>query len=185
MKMRIVAAALLAVALSSMAVFAQNAPLLVDTAWLSEHLQDRDLVLLHVGSKQEYDTEHIAGARHITDTDITRTNQTDMYDLPEAGDLRMKFASLGISDNSRIVVYFGRNGGVPSATRIVFTLDYIGLGDRTSLLNGGLAAWKRAGKEITVAAPLITPGKLSARPVKNIVADADFVKSLPGRAGYR
>src|SRR5262249_3355459 len=150
-------------ALSSIAGFAQTAmPLLVDIAWLSDHLQDRDLVLLHVGSKQEYDMEHIAGARHITDADITRSNQIDMYDLPDAGDLRTKFASLGISDGSRIFVYFGRNGGVPSATRTIFTLDYIGLGDRTSLLNGGLAAWKRAGKETTVAAPSITPGKLSA-----------------------
>src|SRR4029453_18329125 len=109
----------------------------------------RDLILLHVGSKQEYDSEHIPGARFITDADVTRSNQVDVYALPDAGDLRTKFASLGISDSSRIVVYFGRNGGVPSATRIIFTLDYIGLGDRTSLLNGGLAAWKRAGKGIT------------------------------------
>src|SRR5262245_48263724 len=184
MKTHIIAAALTAAVLSAVAGFAQTAaPLLVDIAWLSDHLQDRDLVLLHVGSKQEYDAEHIPGARHITDADVTRTNQIDMYDLPEAGDLRTKFASLGISDTSRIVVYFGRNGGVPSATRIIFTLDYIGMGDRTSLLNGGLTAWKRVGKETTAAAPSVTAGKLSARPVKAIVVDADFVKSLPGRMG--
>src|SRR5262245_26263819 len=159
MKTRIIAAALLAVALSVTAGFAQSAtPLLVDTACLSDHLQDRDLVLLHVGGKQEYDTEHIPGARQIADMDVTRSNQIDMYDLPEAAELRTKFAARGISDSSRIVVYFGRNGGAPSATRIIFTLDYIGLGDRTSLLNGGLAAWKRAGKEATMAAPTVTPG---------------------------
>jgi thiosulfate/3-mercaptopyruvate sulfurtransferase len=186
MKKHFIIGTLIAIALSAVAGFAQTAmPLLVDIAWLSDHLQDRDMVLLHVGSKQEYDTEHIPGARHITDADVTRTNQTDMYDLPEIATLRTKFASLGISDTSRIIVYFGRNGGVPSATRIIFTLDYLGLGDRTSLLNGGLAAWKRAGKETTAAAPTITVGKLNARPTKNIVADADLVKSLPGRAGYR
>src|SRR5215510_15385980 len=100
---------LIALALSAMAAFAQTAaPLLVDAAWLSDHLQDRDLILLHVGSKQEYDSEHIPGARFITDADVTRSNQVDMYDLPDAGDLRTKFASLGVSDTSRIVVYFGR-----------------------------------------------------------------------------
>jgi thiosulfate/3-mercaptopyruvate sulfurtransferase len=185
-KTQIIAFAVVAVVLIALPGLAQtSAPLLVDVAWLSDHVQDRDLVLLHVGGKQEYDAEHIAGARHITDADVTRTNQVDMYDLPDAAELRTKFASLGISDTSRIVVYFGRNGGVPSATRIIFTLDYIGLGDRTSLLNGGLAAWKRLGKETTMAAPSVSPGKISARPPKNIVADADFVKSLPGRSGYR
>jgi len=165
--------------------FAQNeAPLLVETSWLSEHLSDRNLVLLHVGAKQEYDAEHIAGARHITDADITRNSQDDMYDLPALRDLQTKFASLGISDDSRIVVYFGANGGLPSATRVIFTLDYVGLGDRTSLLNGGLREWKRWGKNVTTAVPAVTKGKLS-RPVKNIVADFDFVKSVPQRSGYK
>jgi thiosulfate/3-mercaptopyruvate sulfurtransferase len=96
----------------------------------------------------------------------------------------MKFASLGISDDSRIVVYFGVNGGLPSATRVIFTLDYIGLGDGTSLLNGGLREWKRAGKSVTAAVPAVTVGKLT-RPIKNVVADFDFVKSLPRRSGYK
>ena len=52
-----------------------------------------------------------------------------MLELPALDTLRAKVASLGISDDSRIVVYFGRNAGVPSATRIIFTLDYLGLGD--------------------------------------------------------
>ena len=39
-------------------------------------------------------------------------------------------AGLGISDNSRIVVYYGKDWVTPS-TRVVFTLDYAGLGSRT------------------------------------------------------
>ena len=160
-------------------------PLLVDVAWLTEHLSDRNLVLLHVGSKGDYDGGHIPGARHITDSDVTRNSATDIYDLPGADSLRSKFASLGISDDSRIVVYFGKDGPLPSATRIVFTLDYIGLGDRTSLLNGGLAAWLRAGKNVSNAIPPVTAGKLSARPVKNVVADIALVKSVPQRSDYK
>jgi thiosulfate/3-mercaptopyruvate sulfurtransferase len=177
---------LIAIAVFILPAFAQStAPLLVDTTWLSDHLKDTDLVLLHVGSKPEYDAEHIPGARHVTDADITRTSGQDMYDLPSAADLRTKFATLGISDNSRIIVYFGANGGVPSATRVIFTLDYIGLGERTSLLNGGLRAWKRAGKEVTNAVPSVTAGKLTARPTKNIVADAALVKAAPQRSGLK
>jgi len=107
-----------------------------------------------------------------------------MLELPPVETLRAKVASFGISDDSRIVVYFGKNGGVPSATRIIFTLDYLGLGERTSLLNGGLAAWQRAGKTVATAAPPVVAGKLSARPPKKLVVDAEFVKSVRERPNH-
>ena len=179
--------ALLAVAfgLWSASAYAQTAAtLLVDPAWLAAHLSDRDLVILHVGRKPEYDAEHIRGARLISDADVTVSVGGGMYDLPPYGDLRSKLASFGISDGSRIVVYFGKDTPVQSATRIVFTLDYAGLGDRTSLLNGGLAAWKRAGQAVTSDASPRTAGTLTARPAKNVVADAELVKSVGRRPGY-
>jgi thiosulfate/3-mercaptopyruvate sulfurtransferase len=179
---RILGTGLIAVALSVTMAFGQGAsPLLVDAAWLSQHLSDRDLIVLHVGSKTAYDTEHIRGARPITDGDLVTNANGGMYDLPEVGELRAKLAALGISDDSRIVVY----GGVPNVTRVILTLDYLGFGDRTSLLNGGMQAWKRAGGETTAAAPAIVPGKLSQRPTKNVVTDAELVKSIAQRPGHR
>jgi thiosulfate/3-mercaptopyruvate sulfurtransferase len=74
---------------------------------------------------------------------------------------------------------------VQSSTRIIFTLDYLGLGDRTSLLNGGMSAWTRAGKTTTTQATMVRSGTLTARPPKNVVTDAAFVKSLAGRANYK
>jgi len=182
--------ALACVAMLSLPALAQEpSSLLVDIDWLSQHVNDRGLVILHVGNRQEYDAGHIPGARFITEEDVAaphdHSNPKDMMlELPPVDALRAKVASFGISDDSRIVVYFGRNGGVPSATRIVFTLDYLGLGDRTSLLNGGLAAWQRAGKTVTAAAPPVVAGKLSARPPKSLVVDAEFVKSVRQRPNH-
>src|SRR5256885_4902241 len=45
--------------------------------------------------------------------------------------LREHLQAVGISDRSRIVVYYG-NDWVSPTTRVVFTLDYAGLGDRKS-----------------------------------------------------
>src|SRR5262245_64653986 len=116
MNIRTAVMALMAITLSVMPGFTQSSiPLLVDTAWLSDHLKDSNLVVLHVGAKQEYDAEHIPGARHITDGDITLNNAEHIYDLPEAADLRAKLAGSGSSDDSRIVVYFGSNGGLAYA----------------------------------------------------------------------
>ena len=114
----------------------------MDAGWLAQHLSDRDLVLLHIGGKAEYDAGHIPGARYITEEDVARPHDMArgdlMLELPPLEELRAKVASFGISDDSRIVVYFGKTGAVQSSTRIIFTLDYLGLGDPTSLLNGGL-----------------------------------------------
>jgi thiosulfate/3-mercaptopyruvate sulfurtransferase len=184
-----VAAAIGCVAMSLSAVAQEPSPLLVEIDWLSQHLSDRGLVILHVGNRAEYDAGHIPGARFITEEDVAaphdHSNPKDMMlELPPVETLRAKVASFGISDDSRIVVYFGKNGGVPSATRIIFTLDYLGLGERTSLLNGGLAAWQRAGKTVATASPPVVAGKLSARPPKNLVVDAEFVKSVRERPNH-
>jgi thiosulfate/3-mercaptopyruvate sulfurtransferase len=166
------------------------ASLLVDVDWLSQHLSDRNLVVLHVGSRAEYDTGHIAGARLISEDDVSKPHDMArgelMLEMPAVADIRATLASLGISDSSRIVVYLGRDRdlGFQSATRIVLTLDYMGLGDQTSVLNGGLASWLRSGKTVTKDVPPVTPGTLSARATKPVIVDAEFVKSVGSRANH-
>ena len=175
---------------ASLATAQTPAPLLVDVEWLSQHLTDRDLVVLHVGDDGEYRREHIPGARLITEEDLSRphnhSNMKDMMlELPDAATLRAKVSRFGISDTSRLVVYFGKDGLVQSATRIVFTLDYLGLGPRTSLLNGGLPEWKRAGKPVTAMVPPAARGTLSIPAHDNLVADAAFVSTVPSRQGFK
>jgi thiosulfate/3-mercaptopyruvate sulfurtransferase len=187
---RIVAGALVCLAALSRPVLAQEpAALLVEVDWLSQHLNDRGLVVLQVGDKSAYEAGHIPGARFITEEDVAaphdHNNPKDlMLELPPVDALRAKVASFSISDDSRIVIYFGKSGVVQSATRIIFTLDYLGLGERTSLLNGGLGAWQRAGKAVSSMAPPPIVGKLSARPPKNVVVDAEFVKSVRQRPNH-
>jgi 3-mercaptopyruvate sulfurtransferase SseA len=44
--------------------------MLVTPAWLAAHLHDANLVLLHVGTADDYAKAHIAGARLVSNTDI-------------------------------------------------------------------------------------------------------------------
>ncbi len=170
----------------------QSAPrekMVVNAEWLKKHIGDHDLVLLQVGEKPEYDKEHIPGARFITMDDLADPRSRGMnatinsLELPTPEAARAKLESLGISDRSMIVVYPGKDWWSPS-TRIIFTLDWIGLGDRTVFLDGGMPAWKLAGGEVTAALPTIQPGKLSVKPTKNLVVDADWVNSHRSTPGY-
>ena len=88
-----------------------------------------------------------------------------MLEMLPPAELRSRLEKLGISDDSRIVVYYGKDWVSP-ATRVVLTLDWIGLGDRTSLLDGGMQAWKKEGRAVTSVVPATgVRGRLSARPV--------------------
>ena len=163
-------------------------PLLVESDWLAQRLSERQVVILHVGNRAGYDTAHIPGARHLTEEDVARPHDMAkgelMLELPDPAALRATLASRGISDDSVVIVYAGKDTPLQSATRILFTLDYLGLGAQSSLLNGGLAAWQAAGHQTTAARPAVTPGRLSARPTSPVVVDAAFVQSLGGRTGY-
>ncbi|HEU4629791.1 MAG TPA: rhodanese-like domain-containing protein [Gemmatimonadaceae bacterium] len=167
-----------------------RAALVVDAAWLAQHLHDPDLVLLHVGEKSRYDAAHIPGARHVPLSAIDGSGHSGgamgdgpMLELPATDVLRERLAVLGISDDSRIVVYYGEDWVTP-ATRVVFTLDHAGLGARTSLLDGGMAAWQRAGGTVTRDVPAVKPGRLSPLRTRALVVDAPWVRAHVGRPGY-
>jgi len=158
-----------------------RARLLAEPAWLAQHLQDPDLVILHVGPRPEYDAGHIPGARHLNYQDLAVTDRSPggltLQMLPEDV-LRQRLAAAGISDTSRIVVYFGRENPMVSPTaRVMFTLDYAGLGDRASLLDGGLEAWVTAGQPLSTDVPPDRTGTLAPLKVRPIVVDAEFVRA--------
>jgi thiosulfate/3-mercaptopyruvate sulfurtransferase len=160
--------------------------LVVDAAWLKAHLADPDLVLLHVGDKKEYEAAHIAGARFVSLNDISISDHSGkglMLEMPAAEDLRHRLEGLGISDRSRVVVYYGKDWVSPS-TRVMFTLDYAGLGARSSLLDGGQEAWVRAGGAVTKEATAAKSGTLSALKLRPIVVDAATVKARLGTTGF-
>jgi thiosulfate/3-mercaptopyruvate sulfurtransferase len=157
--------------------------LVVSPAWLAQHITDANLVLLHVGDKAEYDARHIRGARYVAAADIALVDTTgtgNTLQLPPADDLRARLSALGISDNSRVIVYYGKDR-VALTTRVIFTLDAAGLGDRTSLLDGGMVAWEKDGHPTTNELPAVKAGTLSPLKMKPLVVDAAFVQQHLGR----
>ena len=162
--------------------------LVVTSDWLATQLKNPKLVLFHIGEKSEYDAGHIPGARFLQLQDIsspmTRDTTALALEMLPADQLRERLEQLGISDDSRIVVYFGNDWLSPS-TRVLLTLQYAGLGARASLLDGGMPEWKKGNRPITTdVPPAPKPGKLTARPTQPIVVDADFVKSHIHTTGY-
>src|SRR5689334_5734332 len=164
------------------------APVTVSTAWLAEHLRDPNLVLLHVGDRKEYDKEHIPGARYVDLEDISVSNHDHdhgelMLEMPQPDSLRARLEALGISDRSRVIVYYG-NDWVSPATRVIFTLDYAGLGSGSALLDGGMQAWKTEHRTVTAEVPKSQRGRLAALAINPIVVNAAWVNSRIGTRDF-
>jgi len=154
-----------------------NDSLIVTTDWLAKHLNDDTLVLLQVGEKDEYMSSHIPRAQFIQLADIsTPRGQGLTLELPTLDQLKATFEKLGVSDNSRIVIYFGKDWVTPTA-RVFMTLDYLGFGDRTSILDGGLPAWRAEGKPVTADLVESKKGSLTPHPNSKLIVDAAWVKN--------
>ena len=114
--------------------------ILVTTSWLQQHLADGDLVVLYVGRDHtRFDRGHVSGSRFLRLDELVEQRRDSLNELPPVADLQALFESLGVGDNSRVIL-MGDHGGV-FAARAYFTLDYLGHGDRAALLDGGLEKW--------------------------------------------
>lgn len=157
--------------------FASAGDLLVSPAWLKENLNDPKLVLFHVGAKSEFDKEHLPGAQLVgtQDFSIPHTEGALILQLLPAEALQEKLQSLGVSDDSRVIVYFGSDWISPT-TRVYWSLDVAGLGERTSVLDGGMPAWKAAGGTVTDEVKPRAPGKLTVKGRPDLVFSLDEVR---------
>ena len=167
---------------------------LVSTEWLADHLGEAELTIVDCSwfmpasgrnGHDEFLRAHIPGARFVSMSDISvqHTSTMLMLEMLPADELRTKLEALGISDDSRIVVYYG-NDWVSPSTRIIFNLDYAGLGSQTSLLDGGMAAWKGIGGETTSVIVPVKAGSLRPLKIHPTVVDADFVRAHLGAKGF-
>jgi thiosulfate/3-mercaptopyruvate sulfurtransferase len=164
---------------------AQREPMLVTVDWLADHLKDPSLVLLQIGEKKDFDQGHIPGAQFLEYESISTPHNhgvTLMLELPPVEQLVSVFERLGVSNHSHIILYFGTNWVSPT-TRVYWTLDYLGLGDRTSILNGGLVAWQASHHAVSTETKQPAKGSITPALRKEIVADADWVNGHLNKPG--
>lgn len=185
-----------AIAIATVVAEAQTASrreqLIVKADWLSVHLHDPDLVLLQTGSEADFNAGHIPGAQRVK---AWRTKPADADGFNEMGangltlemlpdaDLQAILARHGITDRSRVIVYFAQPQGLTATTRLMLALERAGFGDRISLLQGGLPAWKRDGRQLTTEPTVVKAAAPPPLRLTPVIADAAFVQSNIGKPG--
>lgn len=157
--------------------------ILVSTDWLQDHLNEPDLVILHAGSAEGYDTIHIPGARLVLPSDFVVSADSLRNEMPTVDSIAGVLRRVGVNKDSKLVLYYESTRLLTRTARIFVALDRIGMGRQTFLLNGGLPAWEEEERETTTVAPDFSPGELEAPDPREVIikaAELDRQRWNPG-----
>lgn len=161
---------------------------LVTTEWLSQHLNDPDLVVLDctvrmvpkegggmqtVSGLSDYDSGHVPSAGFAD----LKGNLSDLesplgFALPTPERFCAVMGSLGVGDDSRVVLYDGFNS--VWASRVWWMLRWVGF-DRAALLDGGLRAWTAEERELSTKPAEYKAKHLTPKPRPELIAYRDEV----------
>lgn len=128
--------------------------------------------------RRDYEAGHIPGAVYADlDRDLAAppTAASGRHPLPAPEEFVATLRRLGVSNDTRVVVYDEAGGGV--ASRLWWMLRWVGH-DEVSLLNGGFAAWQRAGLPVSREINAVPEGTFDGRPDMAAIWSTEDVAEL-------
>ena len=151
---------------------------LVSTEWLASHLNDPDLAIIHVGRMEGYKSGHISGAVLLSSQKLYRNIPGGLsHQVPDLEDLKQMMVNLGVTGSTRIVLYFEDVRFASSTARAYLTLAWLGLGNRVSLLDGGLPNWRAEKGSISSEIKKPPPGHIKPELKENLLVDKKWLKN--------
>ncbi|MDX1335333.1 MAG: sulfurtransferase [Gammaproteobacteria bacterium] len=163
---------------------------LVSTEWLSQHLDDPDLIILdcsvyqeadegggfhNVSGRVKYEEGHIPNAGFADlKGELSDLNAPIEFAVPTPEQFCMAMGKLGIGDNSRVVLYDAMYSAW--AARVWWMLRWVGF-DNAALLDGGLQAWIHEGLPLESGLVEREPHQLSCHPRPELITNAEEVLS--------
>lgn len=158
---------------------------IVTTDWLAQHAGDKDLVIVHVGRRNDesYAKGHIPGARLLLMDKIAEMQGHPGTELLPVDQEKQNLEDFGISDNSHVVAYSPQWD--PLATRLLWTLDYLGFKGKTSFLEGGIQKWTAEKRPLSTDTPVAAQrGSLAVTAHPEVLVKLDQVNQwIAGSAG--
>ncbi|MGB7182367.1 MAG: sulfurtransferase [Burkholderiaceae bacterium] len=176
-----------------------NPQAIVSAHWLADHLDDAGLRIFDctvylradtlesayrvVSGREDYNSGHIPGAAFLDlQDDLSDSSASLRFTMPPPDELMAMFASHGVGDGSRIVLYSRDN--IQWATRVWWMLRAIGF-DNAAILDGGWEYWTQLGLPVSTDPSRYPATSLSTKPraglfvgkqaVQAASADADSV----------
>jgi thiosulfate/3-mercaptopyruvate sulfurtransferase len=161
-------------------------PPVVSTAWLADHIEDPDLVILHIGPPGSYDDQHLPGARSASLRKLITVNEAGIRDeMPPAEDLAVTFSELGIGPDSRVIIYFAEENIAWGVSRYLLSLEYAGMAGRVAYLDGGLPKWLAEQRPVTSNTSTCEPVNLEPAVAPDVLVDLEWLTSHYDKPGIK
>lgn len=116
---------------------------LIDADWLSEHIDDENLVVLEVRyhPHRYYTVGHIPGAVQVQRfKDLGKNDANPIMTMPTKEVFQQRLRNWGVNNDSTVVVY--DDSSTALASRVYFLLDLFGFNmDQVKILGGGTIEW--------------------------------------------
>ncbi|MFN8589371.1 MAG: rhodanese-like domain-containing protein [Candidatus Eisenbacteria bacterium] len=174
-------AAALSLAATPSAFAADREPTFVTTAWLAKHVSDPGLVVLHAAqARADFDAGHVAGSRFVPWAAYAGPRDSLSTEMPSEARFDSLLEAAGVHDGDRLVLI---GGPATTVARLLVTLDRFGVGERASIVDGGIDAWRDEGRPVVRDSIAIPPGNVTLHPVDDRVVDAAWIRAHAGRAG--
>ncbi len=146
--------------------------LLVDTAWLAQHLTDPNIRIVDMRARG-YAEGHIPEAVFL-DNNWIRNPKAPPTFLPTPQEFEALMSRLGISNGTRVIAYDER-GGI-YATRLWWLLNHYGHAN-VAVLDGGWVKWMAEQRATTATVPQPAASTFAVKAGTVKVATADQVKA--------
>lgn len=141
---------------------ATGAGFMVDGAQLAAELKQGRVRLIDAESAESYQRAHLPGAAHLPYLDLEDYEENVKNGQPAFAQLAAsKFAALGVTRESDVVVYDGGDGRAASA--LWYMLRFLGH-DKVRILDGGFRAWLKAGRPLTQDLPQLAKATYVPKP---------------------
>lgn len=154
--------------------------LLVDTAWVAQHLNDANVRIVDIRGRG-YGDGHIPDAVFV-DSNWIRNPKAPPTFLPTPQEFEALMSRLGISNNTRVIAYDER-GGIYAA-RLWWILNYYGH-TNVALLDGGWVKWTAEQRATHTAVPAPATATFKVKPGTVKVSTADEVKAAINKPGVK
>jgi len=154
---------------------------LINTSWLQQHINNKNLRIVEISDKNSYASGHIQNALHTT-IEKWRVDNGTFISIRNKKEIQETIQSLGIDAATEVVLYadIKTPKDFLKASYIFWALNYHGI-ENVALLDGGKQAWIKEGAPLDKNLPQIAASNYQVQTKPALIADRVYVKEHIGK----
>lgn len=156
-------------------------PPLIDEQTLFQHIDSPNIIIIDLSSTEDYAKEHIPNAINVPPQQICSGEKPAPGKLPSTGKLQALLRSIGLTNKHHVICY--DNAGGSWGGRMVWTLDCI-QHKNSSLLDGGIQAWRAAGLPLNQDIPKPSMSNISIDITNETMIDKQTILKQLGQNDF-